>query len=237
MVTAVSFTFPRFIIDSEFEKNVDVINNNSETIEIDEVRDNSLENKKLEQEDILLPNEKINIEAESEIYKTANDATNKENGLNSYYSANMERNVVVSIANLYNILRNSIIDCEFNADVFRDTLSDIINNFDVIRDTLEDFACESDVERALLQDIAEEYQAIRNVLSSIENEFDVERTVTLNHIVDKYFDVEREINADFTYVSRENLDYYTLKLKEKIDQYINKKVEMLLEEKLRERFK
>ena len=102
---------------------------------------------------------------------------------------------------------------------------------------MEDFACESDVERALLEDIVEEYQAIRNVLSDIANEFDVERTVTLNHIVDKYFDVEREINADFTYVSRENLDYYTLKLKEKIDQYINKKVEMLLEEKLRERFK
>lgn len=81
-------------IDSELEKNVDVINNNSETIEIAEVRDNSLENKKLEQEDILLPNEKINIEAESEIYKTANDATNKENGLNPYYNANMERNVV-----------------------------------------------------------------------------------------------------------------------------------------------
>ena len=149
----------------------------------------------------------------------------------------IERNVVVSISNLYDILRNSIIDCEFNADVFRNTLCDTINNFDVIRDALEDFACESDIERALLQDIAEEYQAIRDVLSNIENEFDVERTVTLNHIVDKYFDVEREVNADFAYVSRENLDYYTLKLKEKVDQYMNRKVEMLLEEKLRERFK
>ena len=119
----------------------------------------------------------------------------------------------------------------------RQLLISVANEFDAIRDVLEDFACESDVERALLRDIAEEYQAIRNVLSDIANEFDVERTVTLNHIVDKYFDVEREINADFTYVSRENLDYYTLKLKEKIDQYINKKVEMLLEEKLRERFK
>lgn len=149
----------------------------------------------------------------------------------------MERNVVVSISNLYDILRNSIIDCEFNADVFRDTLSDIINDFDVIRDTLEDFACESDVERALFQDIVGEYQAIRNVLSSIENEFDVERTVTLNHIVDKYFDVERTINTEDAYVSRENLQYYTIQLKKKIDEYINVKVEQMLEEKLRERFK
>ena len=74
-------------------------------------------------------------------------------------------------------------------------------------------------------------------VSIIENEFDVERSVTLNHIVDKYFDVERTINTEDAYVSRENLQYYTIQLKKKIDEYINAKVEQILEEKLRERFK
>lgn len=149
----------------------------------------------------------------------------------------IERNVVVSISNLYDILRNSIIDCEFNADVFRDTLSDIINDFDVIRDALEDFACESDVERTLLQDITEDYQAIRDILVDVEKEFDMERDITLNHVIDKFFDIERNIEAEASYVSRENLDYYTRQLKIKIDEYINAKVESLLEEKLKERLK
>lgn len=147
------------------------------------------------------------------------------------------RDIVKDSAISNDIERVVVEDVNIEHDVMRQLLISVANEFDAIRDALEDFACESDIERALKQDIAEEYQAIRDVLSNIENEFDVERTVTLKHIVDKYFDVEREINADFTYVSRENLDYYTLKLKEKIDQYINKKVEMLLEEKLRERFK
>ena len=147
------------------------------------------------------------------------------------------RDIVKDSAISNDIERVIVEDVNIEHDVMRQLLISVANEFDAIRDALEDFACESDIERALKQDIAEEYQAIRDVLSNIENEFDVERTVTLKHIVDKYFDVEREVNADFAYVSRENLDYYTLKLKEKIDQYINRKVEMLLEEKLRERFK
>ena len=78
---------------------------------------------------------------------------------------------------------------------------------------------------------------MRQLLISVANEFDVERTVTLNHIVDKYFDVERTINTEDAYVSRENLQYYTIQLKKKIDEYISAKVEQMLEEKLRERFK